>query len=52
LIERSAIHMNSVTVHNKPVLSHGGLKNSRREQFSAVQGLWRFFFKICSWWLW
>lgn len=35
----SAIHINSMTIHDEPVLPHGGVKNSGWGRFNAAEGL-------------
>lgn len=35
----SAVHINSMTIHDEPVLPHGGVKNSGWGRFNAVEGL-------------
>lgn len=34
-----AVHINSMTVHDEPVLPHGGVKNSGWGRFNTEQGL-------------
>lgn len=38
----SAVHINSMTVHDEPVLPHGGVKNSGWGRFNSSQGLEEF----------
>lgn len=37
-----AVHINSMTIHDEPVLPHGGVKNSGWGRFNASQGLEEF----------
>lgn len=39
LIGCRAVHINSMTIHDEPVLPHGGVKNSGWGRFNAVEGL-------------
>ncbi|KAJ4165823.1 hypothetical protein LMH87_007436 [Akanthomyces muscarius] len=38
-IESGAVHINSMTVHDEPVLPHGGVKNSGWGRFNTSMGL-------------
>lgn len=38
----SAVHINSMTIHDEPVLPHGGVKNSGWGRFNASAGLEEF----------
>ncbi|KAJ6787252.1 hypothetical protein PWT90_08173 [Aphanocladium album] len=38
-IESGAVHINSMTIHDEPVLPHGGVKNSGWGRFNANMGL-------------
>ena len=37
-----AVHINSMTVHDEPVLPHGGVRNSGWGRFNAAEGLEEF----------
>lgn len=41
-IQTGAVHINSMTVHDEPVLPHGGVKASGWGRFNAAQGLEEF----------
>ncbi|KAL4814145.1 aldehyde dehydrogenase domain-containing protein [Aspergillus spinulosporus] len=41
-IQSGAVHINSMTIHDEPVLPHGGVKNSGWGRFNASQGLEEF----------
>ncbi|KAF7170589.1 hypothetical protein CNMCM5623_002976 [Aspergillus felis] len=41
-IQSGAVHINSMTIHDEPVLPHGGVKNSGWGRFNAAQGLEEF----------
>lgn len=41
-IQTGAVHINSMTVHDEPVLPHGGVKQSGWGRFNAAQGLEEF----------
>ncbi|KAL4803018.1 aldehyde dehydrogenase domain-containing protein [Aspergillus unguis] len=41
-IQSGAVHINSMTIHDEPVLPHGGVKNSGWGRFNANQGLEEF----------
>ncbi|RAH65571.1 aldehyde dehydrogenase [Aspergillus aculeatinus CBS 121060] len=41
-IQSGAVHINSMTVHDEPVLPHGGVKNSGWGRFNSSQGLEEF----------
>ncbi|ATY59439.1 aldehyde dehydrogenase family [Cordyceps militaris] len=41
-IESGAVHINSMTVHDEPVLPHGGVRNSGWGRFNADMGLEEF----------
>lgn len=38
----SAVHINSMTIHDEPVLPHGGVKNSGWGRFNGTQGIEEF----------
>ncbi|KAJ5936609.1 Aldehyde dehydrogenase N-terminal [Penicillium verhagenii] len=38
-IQSGAVHINSMTIHDEPVLPHGGVKNSGWGRFNAEEGL-------------
>ncbi|KAJ5708511.1 Aldehyde dehydrogenase N-terminal [Penicillium malachiteum] len=38
-IQSGAVHINSMTIHDEPVLPHGGVKNSGWGRFNAAEGL-------------
>lgn len=38
----SAVHINSMTIHDEPVLPHGGVKASGWGRFNAAQGMEEF----------
>ncbi|KAL1999644.1 hypothetical protein VTN02DRAFT_4223 [Thermoascus thermophilus] len=38
-LQSGAVHINSMTIHDEPVLPHGGVKNSGWGRFNAEQGL-------------
>ncbi|PYH91018.1 aldehyde dehydrogenase family protein [Aspergillus ellipticus CBS 707.79] len=38
-LQTGAVHINSMTIHDEPVLPHGGVKNSGWGRFNAVEGL-------------
>ncbi|PYH97831.1 aldehyde dehydrogenase family protein [Aspergillus ellipticus CBS 707.79] len=38
-IQSGAVHINSMTIHDEPVLPHGGVKSSGWGRFNASQGL-------------
>ncbi|KAH8429856.1 aldehyde dehydrogenase [Aspergillus melleus] len=38
-IQSGAVHINSMTIHDEPVLPHGGVKNSGWGRFNTAQGL-------------
>ncbi|KAL3478969.1 aldehyde dehydrogenase domain-containing protein [Aspergillus californicus] len=38
-IQSGAVHINSMTIHDEPVLPHGGVKNSGWGRFNAAAGL-------------
>ncbi|KAK1143232.1 hypothetical protein N8T08_006932 [Aspergillus melleus] len=38
-IQTGAVHINSMTIHDEPVLPHGGVKNSGWGRFNTAQGL-------------
>ncbi|KAF4125906.1 Acyl-CoA reductase or other NAD-dependent aldehyde dehydrogenase [Geosmithia morbida] len=38
-IESGAVHINSMTIHDEPVLPHGGVKNSGWGRFNGTMGL-------------
>lgn len=45
-----AVHINSMTVHDEPVLPHGGVKNSGWGRFNTNMGLDEFLVtKIVTW---
>ncbi|KAJ0414417.1 aldehyde dehydrogenase domain-containing protein [Aspergillus carlsbadensis] len=41
-IQSGAVHINSMTIHDEPILPHGGVKNSGWGRFNASQGLEEF----------
>ncbi|KAL4889321.1 aldehyde dehydrogenase domain-containing protein [Aspergillus ambiguus] len=41
-IQSGAVHINSMTIHDEPVLPHGGVKNSGWGRFNTAQGLEEF----------
>ncbi|KAL4935535.1 hypothetical protein BDV06DRAFT_126680 [Aspergillus oleicola] len=41
-IQSGAVHINSMTIHDEPVLPHGGVKNSGWGRFNASAGLEEF----------
>ncbi|RDW58214.1 hypothetical protein BP6252_13625 [Coleophoma cylindrospora] len=41
-LESGAVHINSMTVHDEPVLPHGGVKNSGWGRFNGKEGLEEF----------
>ncbi|KAK2592778.1 hypothetical protein QQS21_009521 [Conoideocrella luteorostrata] len=49
-LESGAVHINSMTVHDEPVLPHGGVKNSGWGRFNGNMGLDEFLFtKTVTW---
>ncbi|KAJ5818793.1 hypothetical protein N7474_004384 [Penicillium riverlandense] len=38
-LQSGAVHINSMTIHDEPVLPHGGVKNSGWGRFNAAEGL-------------
>ncbi|KAJ5641412.1 hypothetical protein N7490_005412 [Penicillium lividum] len=38
-IQSGAVHINSMTIHDEPVIPHGGVKNSGWGRFNAAEGL-------------
>lgn len=49
-LESGAVHINSMTVHDEPVLPHGGVKNSGWGRFNASEGLEEFLVrKVVTW---
>ncbi|KAJ5114449.1 Aldehyde/histidinol dehydrogenase, partial [Penicillium alfredii] len=38
-IQSGAVHINSMTIHDEPILPHGGVKNSGWGRFNAAEGL-------------
>ncbi|KAJ5591900.1 uncharacterized protein N7459_002269 [Penicillium hispanicum] len=38
-IQSGAVHINSMTIHDEPVLPHGGVKNSGWGRFNAAEGM-------------
>jgi acyl-CoA reductase-like NAD-dependent aldehyde dehydrogenase len=46
----SAVHINSMTVHDEPGLAFGGVKNSGWGRFNAEQGMDEFLVtKVVTW---
>lgn len=41
-IQTGAVHINSMTIHDEPVLPHGGVKESGWGRFNAAQGMEEF----------
>ena len=40
--DTSAVHINSMTVHDEPALPHGGVKDSGWGRFNTAQGMEEF----------